>query len=147
MINTIECVGYNLKERERLYDTFLVLKAQKTKLMDEIYSIDNDEEVEKREPEISEMSERIINAYHACFAAQFHHCRNEWFAQVIDKLPTEDWQYVTEKQYYCFGKYVTDTDSNSWRDGKRYCRVGDYLVTLVWHNGLRAIKKQYVSQF
>lgn len=145
MVNTIEYAGYNVKEREHLYKIFLSLKAQAKALTEEIYAIEDDDELEKREPEVGEMSERVIKAYMACFAAQFHSCQNEWFKRVVDKLPAEKWQYITEKQYFCFVRYASDTDNNHWRDGKSYCRVGDYLVTLVWHNGLRAIKKEYIS--
>lgn len=144
MVDTIERVSYNTKERKKYYKDFLTVKKEAEALRTEIYAIEDDAEFERRESEILAAGEKICKAYNKCFAAQFHRCKNEWFAKIIEELNDEQYKSISEKQYYFFRQYASDTDKNNWRDGKSYCRVGDYLVTLVWHNSLRAIKKEKI---
>lgn len=144
MVNTIGYVSYNTKEREKLYRDYLAVQKEAEILRSKIYSIENDNEFEKREYETVEACEKVCMAYKKCFAAQFHHCKNSWFAKIIEELTENEYRPISERQYYCFIQYAHDIDENNWRDGKSYCRVGDYLVTLVWHNSLRAIKKERI---
>lgn len=144
MVNTIRCVSYNTKEREKLYADYLAVQKEAETLRDEIYAIENDDEFERREHETVEAGEKVCMAYKKCFAAQFHRCKNGWFAKIVEELTENEYKPISERQHYCFSQYARDTDENNWRDGKSYCRVGDYLVTLVWHNSLRAIKKERI---
>ena len=143
MIDTICDVEYNRKERSALYAEYKSLSDKHSKMLELSDNIDNDDEYDEYFETIYAVSALKKVAYLKCFAAQFHKCRNSWFAKVVDELP-EDGRYkrISEKQYCIFKRYACDENRDNWRTGEAYCRVGDYLVTLVWHNSLRAIKKE-----
>lgn len=144
MINTIRCASFNRQAREKLYAEYLAAQKKAEALRAEIYAIENNTEFEKREREAFEASEKVCEAYKKCFAAQFHRCNSCWFAKIVEELTENEYKPISEKQHYYFRQYASDTDETGWQDGKSYCRVGDYLITLVWHNSLRAIKKEKI---
>lgn len=131
MVNTIDCVSYNYNERKRLYSEYLSAKNNFEMLLEEVSNIDDDEEYNNSWCEVEDAQHKSYLAYYRCFAAQFHKCKNEWFRKVVSDLPLGQYKRLTEKQYSVFSKYVFDTDNNNWRDGASYCRVDDYLVTIV----------------
>ena len=143
MIDTIRDETYNHKERSALYAEYKSLSDKHSKMLEFSDSIDDDDEYDEYFETIYAVSALKKVAYLKCFAAQFHKCRNSWFAKVVDELP-EDGRYkrISEKQYCIFKRYAYDEDRDNWRTGESYCRVGNYLITLVWHNALRAIKKE-----
>lgn len=145
MINTIGCASYNEKERKKLGAKLLSLQEKSQRLQDLACTINDKDELSKIEREICEVNEMLLTACRKCFAAQFHRCNNTWFAKFVEKLVENDFVDISEEQYYCFCKYVCDTDESSVYRGTRYCRVGDYLVTLLWNNSQRAIKKENVN--
>lgn len=144
MVNTIGNVSYNTKERDKLYAEYLTAKKESDAISKEILAIEDDAEYERRLSEIDKANKKVLAAYKKCFAAQFHKCKNEWFSKVVNGLREKEYMVISKKQYECFIKFASDTDENGWRSGESYCRVGDYLVTLVWHNALRAIKKEQI---
>ncbi|MCM1270689.1 MAG: hypothetical protein NC247_08730 [Ruminococcus flavefaciens] len=145
MVNTIQNRNYNYKERSALYAEFSNWKKKTDEMLESASNIDDDAEYENAMIEVGKLFDLENKLYMKCFSAQFHKCRNAWFQKIVDELPDNgEYKYLTEKQYYAFKRYAYDEDENNWRDGKTYCRVGNYLITLVWHNSLRAIKKEAI---
>lgn len=142
MVDTIQNITYNYKERRALYEEYQKIELDCENLEKSLDAIDNDEEYELKFMEWSKKLDFKHNAWKKCFAAQFHRCRNKWFTSVVDELPDNEFKSISEKQYYAFLRYACDKDENNWRSYESYCRVGNYLITLIWKNSLRAIKKE-----
>ena len=140
MVNTIGCVSYNTKERDKLCAEYLTVKKEADAISKEIFAIEDDAEYEKRLCEVDKASEKAVAAHKKCFAAQFHKCKNAWFANVVDSLTDGENKWITKRQYQCFAAYACDRDDNSWRSGESYCRVGSCLVTLTRYT----IKKERI---
>lgn len=145
MINTIECLSYNMAEREKLYTEFesaeVELKAYSREvdyILEKLAETATDEEYDAKEAELTFREDVLREIRAKCwlraFAAQFPKTRNEWFTGVINKFIEEgkadgEAHHITAKQYDCFSRFCKD-DKDTWREHKTYCRVGNYFVTL-----------------
>lgn len=125
-----------------IYESQLAVIESKRKELD---TIDDDGAWEAAMNEVDRLIDESHKTWLKCFAAQFHKCKNEWFNAVIARYPTDTVIPISEKQFYVFSQYASDTDSNAWRTKEQYCRCGEYLVTLKWKNSNRSIKKQYIG--
>lgn len=144
MINTICNKSYNKKEREAFWLALENAKRIRDEFDDYMDSLSDDEYTERKDDLISEyqkLDSEVRKAIVRCFAAQFHKCRNEWFASVIDGF-AEGTTQITEKQYHAFAKYCCDEDADAWKTKQMYCRVGDFFITLTWKNSNRSITKE-----
>ena len=145
MINTIECISYNVAERERLHTELEAAEAELKAysrevdcILEKLAETATDEEYDAKETELTYHEDVLREIRAKCwlraFAAQFPKTRNEWFTGVIGKLAEEgkadgEEHHITAKQYDCFSRYCRD-DKDTWRERKTYCRVGNYFVTL-----------------
>ena len=109
-INTINNYSYNQKERELLCKQYDLLHK----------------EWETRLDQAEDIEDEVRPAQMRAFAAQFKKVKNEWFEKVIDGFKADgNPQFITKRQYECFGKYAC------CRDGEAsYCRVSTKLVEL-----------------
>ena len=129
MVNTISNYIYNEAERKRLYAIYEAANKHFEDLCEKSVDIDDDAKYEAALVEVNKASEAAQSAWLACFAAQFHKCKNEWFAKIVEKYAAYDTNMpITEKQFNAFRRYACDTDDNHWRDNKYYCRCAGCLV-------------------
>lgn len=133
MLNTIGCLWYNLKEREKTEREYQKAKAVYDSHFDEVFDIEDEAEHMVAYKELEREREMLALLDMRRYAAQFHRCRNKWFAGVIDSFEKEVQKAISRKQYECFSRYAYDRDDYSSKNGCSYCRVGDYLVTLTRH--------------
>lgn len=130
MVNTISNYTYNEKERKRLYAIYEAAHKRFEQLCEASVEIDDDAEYEAACVEIDKASVEAQKAYLACFAAQFHKCKNDWFCGIVKQYADDGERRITEKQFDAFRHYACDTDDEHWRSHRYYCRCEDYLVSI-----------------
>lgn len=126
-INTINNYSYNQKERELLCKQYDLLHKEWETRLDQSEDIEDDDEYNKTVAELDRfLEEEVRPAQMRAFAAQFKKVKNEWFEKVIDGFKADgNPQFITKRQYECFGKYACCRDGEA-----NYCRVSTKLVEL-----------------
>lgn len=141
MVNTINNIAYNLAQREKLNAAYIASKQALNAYLD--CDEDNNEVYNNT---CDALQKACDFAYLRCFAAQFPVCRNEWFLGVVEGMPEET--KITVKQYDAFMRYVKTEDANSYKINAKYCRAGQYLITITNHGKFGGwFKKQYIGKF
>ena len=141
MVNTINNIAYNLAQREKLNAAYIAAKQALNAYLD---SNEDDDAVFNATCDKLKQSCDFANL--RCFAAQFPVCRNEWFTSVVEGMPED--AKITPKQYDAFVRYVKAEDASSYRTNAKYCRVGQYLITITNHGQFGGwFTKRYIGKF
>lgn len=143
-VNTVRN-HYNDAERAKLADEYFKAEQAWETALEKASDIEDDDAYCTELDRIDHNEGAIKSAlWIKCFAAQFHKTRNEWFAGVVEQYADGEWHSISEKQYRCFTKYACDEDCDTWKNGQKYCRCGNKLITVIWKNAHRAIKVQEI---
>lgn len=135
MINTIENIAYNNKERMALECECDKLEKEYKERNDRVFEIEDEDTFQEEMKKLDEWKTANLDiARLRCFAAQFPKRKNAWFENAVAGFAANGTEHtISPRQYECFSRYASCTDRDTWRNNAMYCRVGTKLVELHPH--------------